>query len=83
MAEKKILSLLEEEKLTEKIRSYPVLYDKSHKGYKERDAISNSWKEVADVLDFIENGKCEYKFSLGIQNVFFCHNHWDILFNLI
>jgi len=57
MAEKRFSSLLEEEKLTEKIRSYPALYNKSHKGYKERDAISNAWKEVADGLDFIENGK--------------------------
>jgi hypothetical protein len=55
--EKKHLSLLDEEKLTETIRNYPVLYDKSHKGYKERDAVSNAWREVADVLDFVENGK--------------------------
>lgn len=57
MAEKKHFSLLEEEKLTEKIKDYPILYDKSQKGYKERDAVNNAWRDVADGLDFIDSGK--------------------------
>ena len=57
MSSKKFLSLLQEEKLTEKLRNYPILYDKSLKGYKERDAVTNAWKEIADALDFVDNGK--------------------------
>ena len=49
------LSLVEEEKLSETVRNFPVLYDKSKKGYKERDAVKNAWTEVARSLDFIEN----------------------------
>ena len=33
-----------------------MLFDKSHKGYKEKVAVENAWNEVADGLDFIENG---------------------------
>ena len=39
---KKSLSLLEEEKLTEYVRDYAILYDKSHKGYMEKDAPCHS-----------------------------------------
>lgn len=53
----KTLSLLEEENLSEAVRNFPVLYDKSHKGYKERDAVRNAWNEVAASLDFVANGK--------------------------
>ena len=51
----KVLSLVDEEKLSETVRNFPVLYDKSKKGYKERDAVNNAWTEVARSLDFIEN----------------------------
>ena len=34
-----------------------VLYDKTVKGYKEKDAVSNAWERTAKKLDFIENGK--------------------------
>ena len=32
-----------------------MLYDKSKKGYKGRDAVQNAWTEVARSLDFIEH----------------------------
>lgn len=51
------LSFAEEEILCEKVKSFPILYDKSHKGYKERDAISNAWEAVSKEIDFVENGK--------------------------
>lgn len=57
MATKKGLSLNQEEILCEKVRSYPILYDKSHKGYKEKDAVENAWNELALELEFLENGK--------------------------
>ena len=31
---------------------FPVIFDDSHKGYKEKDA----WKEIANSLDFIPDG---------------------------
>ena len=34
---KKSLNLLEESELTEEVREYSVLYDKSHKGYMEKE----------------------------------------------
>ena len=49
------LLLFEEEKLSETVRNFSVLYDKSKKGFKERDAVENAWTEAARSLDFIEN----------------------------
>ena len=37
--EKFSLDRSREEKLTEMVRSFPVLYDKSHKGFKEKDPV--------------------------------------------
>ena len=34
------LSLKEDEMLAEKVKHFPVLYDKQVKGYKERDAVT-------------------------------------------
>ena len=56
MAEcRKGLSLLEEEKLSEAVCNFPVLYDKSRRGYRERDSVKNAWTEVANSLEFIED----------------------------
>ena len=57
MADKKILSLQEDELLSEEVRSFPCVYDKSQKGYKEKDVVRNAWSKVAEKLDFIEDGK--------------------------
>ena len=45
MADKNILMLVQEEELCELVHNFPILYDKSHKGYKERDAVANAWGE--------------------------------------
>ena len=63
----KVLSLVDEEKLSETVRNFPVLYDKSKKGYKERDAVQNAWTEVARSLDFIENWDHAKKFIRKFQ----------------
>lgn len=56
--ENKKLSLEEEEKLTFHVKLFPCLFDKSEKGYKERDCVANAWKQVAESLDFIaDDGK--------------------------
>ena len=43
MADKKILSLQEDELLSEEVRSFPCVYDKSQKEYKEKDVVPNAW----------------------------------------
>ena len=48
-------SFFEEVELSEAVQSFPVLYNKSKKGFKERDAVKSAWTEVASSLDFIEN----------------------------
>ena len=40
--------------LQEKFTSFPVLYDKRIKGFKEKDAVQNVRKKVAESLDFEE-----------------------------
>ena len=54
---------LQEERLCEIIREYPILYDKSLKGYKERDAVSNCWEEIATMVDYLPNG-------ISVKNAF-------------
>ena len=51
------LTVQENEELAEVIRKYPCLYDKSKKEYKDEIVTENAWKEVADQLDFIQNGE--------------------------
>ena len=47
---------MEDELLCEEVRKYPILYDKSHKGYKEKVVVQNAWSNVVKELPFIENG---------------------------
>ena len=51
-----VACLDEDELLAENVRLYPVLYDKSKKGFKERDVVQNAWAKVASMLDFVETG---------------------------
>ena len=51
------LTVQENEELAEVIRKYPYLYDKSKKEYEDKNVTENGWKEVADQLDFIQNGE--------------------------
>ena len=47
------LDISREEELSE---SFPVLYDKSHNCFKEKDAVKNAYDVVAAVLGFIQTG---------------------------
>ena len=47
-------NLQEEEILAETVRKYPCLYDKSNKGYKERDRKSNAWQKIDEELGYEE-----------------------------
>ena len=40
--------------LQEEFTSFPVFYDKIIKGFKEKDAVQNTWEKVAESLDFEE-----------------------------
>ena len=42
--------------LPEKVKGFPVLYDKRVKGFKEKDAVQNAREKLAESLDFAENG---------------------------
>ena len=59
------LSVQENEELAEIVRKYPCLYDKSRKEYKDKTVVENASKEVADQLDFIQNGESENHFKSG------------------
>ena len=48
------LCLQEEEMLAEKVKGFPVLYDKRDKDFKEKDAVQNAWEKVAEILEFAE-----------------------------
>ena len=58
MSQKKHLSLGEKEQLAEAVRTYPCLYDKNKKEYKDKNVCENDWAKVIEKLEFIENGKC-------------------------
>ena len=55
---KKSLNQLEEKKLTEQVKKYCVLYDKSHKGYMEKGTANSTWNEIAKIFEFLVNGVC-------------------------
>ena len=47
-------NLQEDELLAEEVKKYPCLYDKSDKGYKERDRNANAWRAVDSALGYEE-----------------------------
>ena len=40
--------------LFEKVKQYPVLYDKQMKEYREKDVVSNAWNTLAKDLKLID-----------------------------
>jgi len=40
-----------DEKLTDCVRSFPVIYDLSKKSYKDKIAKDNAWKSIATALE--------------------------------
>ena len=51
------LSIVQEENLCELAPQYTVIFEKSHKGYKEKDVEVNEWQKIASALDFLSTGK--------------------------
>ena len=50
--EKVPLDIPSKEELLEIVRSFPDLYDNSHKGSKEKCAVKNAWDGDTTVLEF-------------------------------
>ena len=44
-------TLQEEGMLCEKIKEYPVLFDKQLKGYREKDMVTNAWNKVSKEIE--------------------------------
>ena len=57
--EKVSLEISREKELLETVKSFPVLY-KSHKEFKEKDALKNAWDRVVATLEFIQTGNYFY-----------------------
>ena len=51
--EKVSLAISREEKLSKTVRSFLVLYDKSHKGFKEKYTMKNAQDGVPTALEFL------------------------------
>ena len=47
------LSLEENEQLSEGVREFPCLCDKSKKEYKGKNVVESAWKPVAEKLEFL------------------------------
>ena len=60
MADKSTLashSLEENEQLSEIVREFSCLYDKSKKEYKGKNVVENAWKQVVEKLEFLSDDK--------------------------
>ena len=62
------LDISSKEELSEIVRSFPVLYDKSRKGFKEKDAVKYAWDGVTMALEF---NLTVYYFSFNSFTSFF------------
>ena len=51
------LSLEKNEQLSEVVREFHCLYDKSKKEYKDKNIVENAWELVAEKLEFLSDGK--------------------------
>ena len=51
--EKVSFEISREEELPETVRSFPILWGKSYKRFKEKDTVKNAWDAVVTPLKFI------------------------------
>ena len=47
------------------MREFPCLYEKSKKEYKDKNVVENAWKQVAEKLEFLSDGKKNFFISIG------------------
>ena len=60
-----------EEIISEAVRKYPILYDKSDRFFKEKDKKKLAWQDVANVANIV-NGKSLLSFysKFASQKIF-------------
>ena len=46
-----VLTLQEQGILCEKVKQYPIRFDKQIKGYREKDVMTNAWNAVAKEIE--------------------------------
>ena len=54
---KRFTVLNEDEILVEKVKKFRCLYDKSSRSYWDGGVVRNAWVEIAEKLEFLEDGK--------------------------
>ena len=59
-------NLNQDELLSTEIQKFPCLYDKSDKGFKEKDRVANAWMEIETALK-VEEGKSLGSILFDIQ----------------
>ena len=52
--------IFRKEELSVTVIVFPLLYDKSRKRFKEKDAVKNAWDGVVTALEFILTGNYFY-----------------------
>ena len=67
--EKVFLDIYKEEGLSETVRSFPDLCDRSHKGFEEKDTVKSAWDGVPTELEFIQTDN--YYFN-PFSSSFYC-----------
>lgn len=56
-----------DEKLAESVRTFPILYDKSSREFKDRDKKEKAWEDVAKEVGFL-SGKLFIGYFLSLIN---------------
>ena len=60
------LCLADEERLAETVKAFPCLHDKTKKGYKEKDVVTNAWNSVANTSHDKEQRKHIHHFFIAV-----------------
>ena len=47
-------TIKDDEHLAEEVRKYTCLYDKTDKGYKEKERVTEAWKAIEETLGYEE-----------------------------
>ena len=67
---RQLFDIREDEQLSNEIRKYPCLFDKSNAGHKEKNLIETAWKEIDN--------------SLGIEEgITLCYEYFDFYFMIM
>ena len=56
--QKRFIVLNEGAILAEEVKKFLCLYDKNSCSYRDEGVVRNAWVEVAEKLEFLEDGQC-------------------------